>query len=1475
MAETTNRSQTVNFLGFLRSQLSGLQGIPTLCYELIQNADDVKDGDGNPAASRISFDVCDDALIVENDGVFREIDFTRMENVSWGNKKEEAGTTGAFGIGFISVYQVTDAPEILSSGRHWKFEPGEVENKRILETPMETKYTRFRLPWAFEPSKTRLELGIPAVENAALDDYALQMADSIESAALFLKQVNRLEVKRNGKTVRTIETLKEKGSILLSDSGKVTRWCIIEGNFDINAGVMRLRYSSVIESKRQARVQLAIPETPLENGLLYAFLPSETNTGLPFHINADFYPSSDRKRILFGSDYKAEWNRYAIDCAAYTLSKHLDDVLEIFPLTIFWKFAQVVKAASANPIADRSFSKFWDELKSQICVKKTVLTAAESKKIPSDVKYLDSDDEVEAAQIFEELGLSTIHPDLRQYRNLLFDVGIKLLKPVDIGNACLEKGLNKRISFEQLPSQLSSLKKWEIFWSAINSLWQRTAILDKAASEQILAQCSIAPGFDDHFWPPRQLLSGDATTRTLFSQISKTAYWLDTQKATSPIPSTFVPTFELATGLGQLENNQGVMQEFYEIEPNIIKQIYDWLMSHESIISRQESIKDRIRQISIWPTADGSLHKLNNLFLTGDFEDPLGLANFVDVEALGGRREFIERTLKVPPLDFSTYVTDLIPLALNSQKISIEKRFHLLEVLAENVGRLLVDNKARSRLMQLPLVWCGNETFEQASKTYFDSPDILVVLGREVLIARIPGEQKEAIQDLYRWLGVSEEPRSAAIIDRIRLLTSSEPNPSNIQTIQKIFSFLATKWIYWDEAKHQEFSELKRMAWLPSESQTKMWFTPEKVFTTFRNYLFSSQGNFLRIDLQTQQKGTDFMRFLGIPGEPSVDQVVKHLLYCSEKKISANQAIYTFLSDKDNPKDPHISLLIGQPCLYIAFNNGKESYFKPDQVFWEYHPYGKFRFRLGPEFGKFKPLFDRLGVKSRPDAQDTINVLQEISESIYAISAKPIDSESDNDIEQVVIACWQLLSEFLDENQVTPEKLKTALKNKKTILNANKVLEMPERLFFEDRPGWGDNFDLVKNNLIQRINGAWPAMEASGVQRISKAITTEIHECTNTRIESELGERLSTRFSLIQRVLEMHTTKGIKGFELTALENIKFESAEKISIVRKFHGFGSDPTDNGKILETEAICLKNTLYFRKEEQEFPWLDISREITYVLYPNGDLNSLGMEIKEILSSTSEEVANRNLDRLGYPRLKIVEKPDANDGIETTPGGQPTGETGDSTGETAAGSETGSTAGTEGGNGSGTGSGNGSGGRSGGGTGTGSGTGVGKGTGTGAGSETNLPPRKTSHLISYVYSEDDLRNEKPETGENTRRKIELGNLGVARVMAYEKSKDRTPTEMPYGNPGYDIKSVDSNGSIRYIEVKALTNQWDSQSPAQLTRTEFEFGKEMKSSYWLYVVELVERDDFKIHRIQNPSNLAEYFLFDHGWLSLVQKDE
>jgi len=128
MSNSQYISQGIDYLGIINAKLRDLRGLATLTNELIQNADDT------PGTTLIEFDVTDDCLIVSNDSEFedcgaadqqdcvfaaedplKKCDFHAFRNVASGHKREVEGTTGAFGIGFISVYQITDEPT-LSSG---------------------------------------------------------------------------------------------------------------------------------------------------------------------------------------------------------------------------------------------------------------------------------------------------------------------------------------------------------------------------------------------------------------------------------------------------------------------------------------------------------------------------------------------------------------------------------------------------------------------------------------------------------------------------------------------------------------------------------------------------------------------------------------------------------------------------------------------------------------------------------------------------------------------------------------------------------------------------------------------------------------------------------------------------------------------------------------------------------------------------------------------------------------------------------------------------------------------------------------------------------------------------------------------------------------------------------------------------------------------------------------------------------------
>jgi len=53
------------------------------------------------------------------------------------------------------------------------------------------------------------------------------------------------------------------------------------------------------------------------------------------------------------------------------------------------------------------------------------------------------------------------------------------------------------------------------------------------------------------------------------------------------------------------------------------------------------------------------------------------------------------------------------------------------------------------------------------------------------------------------------------------------------------------------------------------------------------------------------------------------------------------------------------------------------------------------------------------------------------------------------------------------------------------------------------------------------------------------------------------------------------------------------------------------------------------------------------------------------------------------------------------------------------------------------------------------------------------------------------------------------------------------------------------------------------------------FEKGITNPSTFWLYVVERAQSDDFRIHRIPNPPASANRSMFDDGWQCLAEEDE
>ncbi|MFW9998010.1 MAG: helicase-related protein [Candidatus Odinarchaeota archaeon] len=94
------------------------------------------------------------------------------------------------------------------------------------------------------------------------------------------------------------------------------------------------------------------------------------------------------------------------------------------------------------------------------------------------------------------------------------------------------------------------------------------------------------------------------------------------------------------------------------------------------------------------------------------------------------------------------------------------------------------------------------------------------------------------------------------------------------------------------------------------------------------------------------------------------------------------------------------------------------------------------------------------------------------------------------------------------------------------------------------------------------------------------------------------------------------------------------------------------------------------------------------------------------------------------------------------------------------------------------------------------------------------------------------------------------EIEKIGMEESMEYERKNGRIPVDVASENLGFDIKSSDSKGKMRYIEVKARA----ATGSVILTRNEWFKAKRFGADYFLYVV-LNAAAQPELLIVQNPA--------------------
>ena len=1248
MTSSESLSRSIDYLGEIGAKLRDLQGYATLIHELIQNAD-------NAPASRMSFDIRRDALILDNDGVFSECadvkvpqcggigghkcDFHRLRVIGSGDKRLQEGTTGAFGIGLISAYQLTDQPELISAGRHWSLceesSGGRIdicEGCHKCNSP-DLPRTRFVFPFAREATSLRRELNADPVPEDVTSRLLEELERTLPVAMLFLKNLRTIEVKRDGCPRRTFEREIHNDTLIISQGAAAADsvWHLLRGNFQGVAAGLRRRHPDRIEGKRSAKVVVALSTEELTSGLLCAVLPTEENPGLPFHVNADFFTSNDRKHIVFGDDYQAHWNRAAMSEAAQIVADATPRLTRMLGAKRFWQFVYALYSRRNDESRSEIYAKFWSAMEGALREEAVVLTSSgDWTTTSSGVAVLQQSEEAVNIPVLEGLGVKMVSEDLRPYQTILRSIGVPVLDIEILCSALSIMGLDKPVGQDDLPDCLKSMSGRAALWTEIDILLGRQG---SAAHRESLREIALAPTLDNSIRPCQDVHSADESTVQLFESLGLGIHFLDKSETDFGPLAHLCNVFDVESAVQSLEGcaSSSIHRLWTEGRLSLPKLI-EWFENMRRQIVDDEETRRRLAALPIYPSGD-QLHALSALMLPGGFNDPFGLTNIVDVDSLGGRREFLV-ALGVATLDFRTYVLEHLSKALDRDELDQTDRQKAVSLLANHLGELMGDAAARKVLSSVRLVKCTNGEYRRADDCYFPDDVVQEVLGGDANIVVLPEGRESAVRGLLAWLGVEKGPRICDIVQTVRGIAGGPCSTAAVIRMQKIVTHLGGRADEFGVEESRELEPLKSIEWLPARGDMSQWHKPGSLYAPYQSYLFESQGKILNVPSPAR----GFLEFVGVHIVPPPVLVVQHLRYCAQRNEPVNTEVYRFLND--NADDPSIERLRSTKCLWL-----EDEYWSPAHVYWGDYPFGQYRRRLADDLRGYGDLLKKIGVTEAPNHEDALSVLIEMSLE-FGDANRPLDDGT----HAVLMKCWRMLEEALNDGTVADDWL-GRLGETKSIPNKDNVLYFPTRLFFENRAGLAAKFGpFLESNMIPRQLETGRAFLAAGVQPLGLAVEIELLRTDKPTDDSDTMKRLLQRRNEVARVLSGRKASDYVRNALSGLDSLDCKSATSLQIRYRLRVFDKNEESQPEPVSALYQPDQHSLWSTHQNGQVHWASLARELAIALCPEEDPGPFAAGLKEVLAAKTIAGAAKTLDELGFSQLDttVVEAPHSREAV-----------------------------------------------------------------------------------------------------------------------------------------------------------------------------------------------------------------------------------
>lgn len=1290
-------SYEVDVVESISGQLTHLRTPEQFAKEIIQNADDAE-------ATSLTFDFSPDRLLIHNNESLSQCDGQKIKSdsknceylsksdgnlycdvhairrFSSANKKKNSEATGKFGVGLVSAFLYTDDLKFRSQGISLWFDT-EIQKWKLDDSSEVVNGTELHLPWATNSKSTwRTAMDKDAVKITDIRNIADDIIDSCKESILFARNLTEITVLFNEKIEFHIKKVPSQGNrmaILDLISGKKTIWMRIKSNAQIEEKLANYKKTLSVYDSCKVEIEILVPENAKSdfNGLLFATLPTDLHSGMPLHINADFFPDTSRSQLIFNDgigEPKSRWNDYLIDGAARLLAESIPEISQSFGNITVWKIiegALKMDRRTGDSVPSKSFLQFWTQIKAKSATYQIVECQKGELHFARDILIFKRNVGDGAFSLADSLGIHYSKNREGQRVSILAEFGAPWLTQELLGNY-----LEKTEIAQKYP--ILDDDSWESFWtdlySTINELSSIEGDLDLllqemeiwASETRTLVSLKKLRNIDVH---PRgrdlaRLFPSLVPANKVFSTLNNIDVLVKT-------PDSY--------DLCELLNNNGIEAFKSKMSTDAAKMDISNILVELLRPSVQDTNHLKVwRNFPIWPQSSSEFTSLDGALLPGNFNDPLGIGRILASEQFNkSSSDFLIAHLGVKVLTLDSYLDEVLPNYLRTHKLHASHCLLLLKEVNSQVQTITNEQwQVLSRLEIIPIEESGvgvpgeclkpsklmKQLFTESARPFVD----LDALGSV-------SESESELDALLTRIGVATSPTIELIVEAWLF---NQRSKKTLKAIKEAISLLAIELVSIlskiDKEKNAEF-EISRTHFsellFPCKLSCNSLHKNEKLIQPRWAKAICDQEGLHEVYIDFPKQSTNLVqKYLGIEEKVEISLVVAHLLHCVEDLKKPNDQTYQLLNQyaKGNEYERREILnLKGKAVIYTSDSGGR--FIPPNRIFGALPRHLNFLKSYSvvtpsaPE--GLEDLWALLDIPRTALDADVVNFLPQIKED-FNTSKSSADSEAIENDYQLALS---IIGNGFTRGELWATEYASIFSANNFALTLGNQWKAPCETLIADTSSWAARLELFSESLIKIDPIAYLFLSESGSRLLSKSI--RLHDASlviKGDSDLQVTERLQKHSSNIIGFL-------LKEIEEDSMQGGRIQAQEKFHELNKLSAIKAIPVNSLEIEVSVLLGTRERQFTVKELSELyvkdqvavaylrgvrdPYKSVLKALlmTYLPGLTDDLaNQKSLSIAHFIGGCSPEEANRILKEEGMITQNLDSYLSATDEVVSIP-------------------------------------------------------------------------------------------------------------------------------------------------------------------------------------------------------------------------------